>query len=296
LVESLMSLSAPGRSATVIRVETLRVGAEPFPGYRLTRFLGRGAYGEVWEATRDGEGLCNVALKFVPCENQANATMEVRGLEAIRKLRHRYLLSVDQVWCGAGYIVMSMELAEGSLLDLLGVYLTDMGMPIVPWHLCLFLTQAASAIDFLNTRQHHIDGRRVAVRHCDIKPSNLLLMPDGSVKVSDFTLAVQTTSSIDYHRRAGTLAYTAPEVFQRQLSERTDQYALAVTYCQLRGNALPFTDTPPKFDRTYVRPPPDLSMLSPEERPIIARGLAPVPQDRWPSCMEMMRRLSECHE
>src|ERR1700686_1132029 len=220
-----MSPSAPGRSTTVIRVETLQAGAEPFPGYRLTRFLGRGAYGEVWEATR--EGRPNVALKFVPTENSANATMEVRGLEAIRKLRHRYLLEVDQVWCGAGYIIMSMELAEGSLLDLLGVYLTDMGMPIVPKHLCHFLTQAASAIDFLNTRQHLIDGRRVAVRHCDIKPSNLLLMPDGSVKVSDFTLSVQTTSPIDYQRRAGTLDFTGPEVFQRQLSERTDQYALA---------------------------------------------------------------------
>jgi serine/threonine protein kinase len=222
--------------------------------------------------------------------------MEVRGLEAIRKLHHRYLLAVDQVWLAPGYIVMSMELAEGSLLDLLGVYLTDMGMPIVPRHLCHFLTQAAGAIDFLNTRQHLIDGRRVAVRHCDIKPSNLLLMPDGSVKVSDFTLAMQTTSTIDFHRRAGTLDYTAPEVFQRQLSERTDQYALAVTYCQLRGDRLPFTDTPSKFVQSYVRPAPDLSMLSEEECPIIARGLAPVPQDRWPSCTEMMRRLSQCHE
>jgi serine/threonine protein kinase len=278
----------------VIRVETLRVGSEPFPGYRLTRFLGRGAYGEVWEAARQGHP--SVALKFVRCENSANATMEVRGLEAIRRLRHRYLLEVDQVWCGAGYIVMSMELAEGSLLDLLGVYLTDMGFPIVPKHLCHFLSQAASAIDFLNTRQHLIDGRRVAVRHCDIKPSNLLLMQDGSVKVSDFTLAVQTTSPMDYQRRAGTLDYVAPEVFQRQLSERTDQYALAVTYCQLRGNRLPFIDTPGQFERTYVRPAPDLTMLSPEEQPIIARSLAPVPQDRWHSCMEMMRRLTQCHE
>jgi serine/threonine protein kinase, bacterial len=293
-MESLMSLSAPGRSTSVNRVESLRAGTEPFPGYRLTRFLGRGAYGEVWESTRPGKD--KVALKFLPCEQSVNATMEVKGLEAIRKLRHRNLLVVDQVWCNAGYIVLSMELAEGSLLDLLGVYLTEMGMPIVPKHLCHFLTQAAYAIDFCNTRQHLIEGRRVAVRHCDIKPSNLLLMPDGSIKVADFTLAVQTTSPMDYHRRAGTLDYTAPEVFQRQLSDRTDQYALAVTYCQLRGNRLPFTDTPPKFERTYIRPAPDLSMLTPEEATIIARALAPVPQNRWPSCVEMMRRLTLCHE
>jgi serine/threonine protein kinase len=288
-----MRPSAAGRSKTVIRVETLRGGSEPFPGYHLTRFLGRGAYGEVWEATC--ESGSKVALKFLPCENSSNAIMEIRGLEAIRKLRHRNLLEIDNVWCSAGYIVLSMELAEGSLLDLLGVCLSDMGTTIDPKPLCHFLSQAASAIDFLNMRQHMIDGRRVAVRHCDIKPSNLLLMPDGSIKVSDFTLAVATTSPMDYHRRAGTLDYTGPEVFQRQLSERTDQYALAVSYCQLRGNRLPFTDTPRKFDQVYVRPLPDLSMLTPEERPIIARALAPVPQDRWPSCAEMMRLLTLCH-
>ena len=49
------------------------------------------------------------------------------------------------------------------------------------------------ALDFLNTRQHTLDGRKVAFQHCDVKPSNMLLI-DGSVKLTDFGLSVMTGS------------------------------------------------------------------------------------------------------
>jgi serine/threonine protein kinase len=111
------------------------------------------------------------------------------------------------------------------------------------------------------------------------------------VKLSDFGLASKLTSPWKLHRRAGTLDFAAPEVFQGQLTERTDQYALAVSYCRLRGGRLPFSDSPTSFRRDYVRPEPDLTMLSPAERPVIARALAPFVQDRWPSCNELIGRL-----
>src|SRR5207302_3208300 len=107
----------------------------------------------------------------------------------------------------------------------------------------------------LNARQHVLGGQRVAIRHCDIKPSNLLLQGQ-TLKVADFSLATLTSSEMWYHRRAGTLDYAAPEVFQGRLSERTDQYALAVSYCLLRGGELPFSDTPASFQSNYVRPAP----------------------------------------
>src|SRR5262249_33047731 len=153
-----------------------------------------------------------------------------------------------------------MELADGSLLDLLDAYREIYGTPIHPQQVCLYLAQAAAATDFLNTRQHNLDGRRVGFQHCDIKPSNLLVFGE-KVKVADFRLASPTSTSLRFQRRAGTLDYTAPEVFQSRLSDRTDQYALAVTYCLLRGGRLPFTDTPEQFDGMYIRPRPDLSML-----------------------------------
>ena len=158
----------------------LQEGLEPFPGYRLTHYLGRGGWGEVWKATRpEGPAL---ALKFLPCDSQLLAAQEIRGLQAIRQLQHHNLIHIDRVWCFSGHIVIAMELAEGSLLDLLGVYGSEFGTGIIPDHLCHFLTQAAVALDFLNTRQHNLNGQRVAVRHCDVKPSNVLLVA-GVVKL-----------------------------------------------------------------------------------------------------------------
>jgi serine/threonine protein kinase len=123
-----------------------------------------------------------------------------------------------------------------------------------------------------------------------VTPANLLLFGQ-TVKVSDFGLTTALAFREKAHLRAGTPAYAAPEVFQGRVSDRTDQYALAVSYCQLRGGCLPFPDTPPTFVPGYVRPAPDLTMLTPAERPAVARALSPVPQDRWPSCGELLAEL-----
>jgi serine/threonine protein kinase len=172
------------------------------------------------------------------------------------------------------------------------MYQSGFGTPVVAEHACLLLSEAAEALDFLNTRQHLIDGRMVAFQHCDIKPSNLLLFGD-TLKVADFGLSKPLTSQVETRARAGTMDYCAPEIFQGRLSNQTDQYALAVTYCVVRGGRVPFPDTPMSFHSGYTRPPADLSMLPPAERPILARALNPVPQNRWPSCGEMMARLSQ---
>jgi serine/threonine protein kinase len=264
---------------------------EPVPGYQLTQALGRGGWGEVWKATH-GDGQCS-ALKFIPCECQQAAVQEIRALQAIRQITHPHLIHIEQIWSIPGYIVIAMEIAEGSLLDLLDAYYAELGQPITAEHVCFFLRQAAEALDFLNARQHMVNGQRVAFRHCDVKPSNLLVKGN-NIKLADFSLAVPTSATMRPHRPMGTLGYSAPEIFQGWLSDRTDQYSLAVSYCQLRGGRLPFPDTPANYAKDYTRPAPDLAMLSPPERPIIRRGLAPVPQDRWRSCTEMIEQLAAC--
>lgn len=268
----------------------LNAGSEPIPGYRLIQFLGRGGWGEVWMAEQpDGR---HIALKFLPCDSQLAAVQEIRALQSIRQLTHRHIIHFDRTWAHAGHVVVAMELAEGSMLDLLDVYIDEFGTAIHPEHLCNYLSQAADALDFLNARQHLLNGRRVAVRHCDVKPSNLLVL-DGELKVADFSLAAQTTSSMWYHRRVGTLNYIAPELIQGTLSDRSDQYSLALTYCELRLGKLPFPDMPKVLPKDYHRPPPDLAEMSVGEAQVLGRALSPTPQDRWPSCCELMERLTE---
>ena len=267
----------------------LHAGLEPYPGYRLRRFLGRGGCGEVWEADTPAG---RAAVKLMPCGPGRPATDEMRSLQLMRQLSHPNLLRTDRVWAYRHYLVVAMELASTSLEDLFRAHQDRLGTPVSAGHTCLCLAQVAAALDFCNSRQHLVNGQRVGLQHCDVKPSNFLLC-GGAVKVSDFGLASTLTAPRKAHRRAGSPEFAAPEVFQGYLSDRTDQYALAVSYCWLRGGRLPFADSPLDFQTRYVRPAPDLSMLSPGERPLVARALSHAPQGRWPSCGQLIARLTE---
>lgn len=269
----------------------LEPGAEPFPGYRLLHLLGRGAYAEVWAAENEGT---RVALKFMQSRDPVIAAHEVRAIQSMKQISHHHLLRIDQVWSLPGCVVFSMELADGSLMDMLHVYYAEYGGPIFPEPLVVFMAQAAEAIDYLNARHHHIDGKRLGFQHGDIKPSNLLLCGD-VVKLADFGLAVPMAAPRVPRTPCGTAHFAAAEVFQGQLTDRSDQYSLAVSYCLLRGGRLPFEKDPGSFRVPYVRPAPDLSMIPTNEQAVIARALSPIPQDRWPNCVAMVDALARIH-
>ncbi|HEX4591953.1 MAG TPA: protein kinase [Gemmataceae bacterium] len=268
----------------------LHPGGEPFPGFVLHLPVGRGSCGEVWEAR--GPDGAPVALKFLKCKNSLLAAKEVRSFQSLSGMYHPHLLRVFEVFIQADYLVIAMELAEGSLMDLFDAYAAEYGTAVQPEQVCHYLSQAAVALDYLNDFRHYHEGRRVAFQHCDIKPNNILIFGD-KVKVADFGLVSPMTMALEAHDRAGTLDFAAPEVYRGRLSDRTDQYALAVTYCLLRGGRLPFHNTLGRFTPSYNRGQPDLSMLSSLERPIIAQALSVSPINRWSSCGEMMSRLMD---
>jgi serine/threonine protein kinase, bacterial len=276
----------------VAQTVPLEIGMEPFPGFRLIQPLGRGSFAEVWSAkNREGQ---TVALKFLQADMCKSTPTEIRALQAVRQLKHPNLTRIERVWVHLGYIVIAMELAEGSLADLYDAHAEAENAPLGVEHVLFFLAQAADALDFLNARKHRIDGMTVAVQHCDIKPSNLLLFGD-IVKLCDYGIATLMSSSMINHRPVGTPEYCAPEIFRGRISNKTDQYALAVSYVQLRSGQLPFSDTPSGLPPTYLRPRPDLSMLPVKERPIVARALSSMPQDRWGTCGEFIDRLAQLY-
>jgi len=268
----------------------LQVGMEPYPGCKLRQPLGKGGFAEVWEGEETKGRL--LALKFIPSRDDMSTSREIQAIQAVRKLKHPGLIQIDNVLMNWGYIIVAMEVAEGSLADLLDAYKEEFNTPIVPEQVCMYLAQVADALDFLHDRNHVVEGQKIGWQHCDIKPSNMLLFGE-IVKLADFGLSSKMVGKRMPHRRAGTLDYAAPEVFRGELTDQTDQYALAVTYCLLRGGKVPFPDTPQKFGQSYVRPDPDLSMVSEPERPIIARALSVAPQNRWPSCTDLICSLAK---
>jgi serine/threonine protein kinase len=256
--------------------------------YHPRRCLGRGSRGSVWEArSSDGEPL---ALKFVVCDDDRTTSTLTWSLQALRQLAHPNIVHIDHVAAESGFIVIFMELADGSLMDMYRRHHSQFQQPLPAELVCDYLVQAAEALDFLNGHTPSRDGRRTAIQHGAVRPSNLLLFGD-VLKLADCGPVWPTNVPLCFKHWGGSLDYAAPEVFRGCISDWTDQYALAVTYCQLRGGRLPFRDTPERWQRNYVRPMPDLAPLSEAEQAVIARALAPVPQDRWPSCGAMMREL-----
>ncbi len=277
-------------SVVVREALDLQTDAEPFPGYRLRQWLGRGGYGDVWESTSpDGP---NVALKFLRVEDPHAAAQEVRAIQSMKRFHHPHLVQMHEVWSIPGYVVFSMELADGSLQDLLHAYHTEYGTAILPERVCTYLAQVSEAIDFLNNRQHNLNDQRVAFVHGDVKPSNMLIFGE-TVKLADFGMATPVMSARCSRTPVGTPEFAAPEVYQGWMTDRTDQFALAISYCLLRGGRLPYSHVPPSFHTTYSRPAPNLTMLPQSERTIIAKGLATTPQDRWPSCTALIDALGD---
>jgi serine/threonine protein kinase len=270
------------------------VGAEPSPGYRLRCVRGRGGFAEVWEA--EAPSGPPVALKFMPTSNMTTTARELRSVQSFQALEHPYIVKTYGMWSVPGYIVINMELAEGTLLDLMQVYQTDLGQQLDPAMLCLYIWQVSEALDFLNARRHVRDGRKVGFQHGDVKPNNILLFGEVA-KLTDHGLATPTYGPSTPCPRQGTREYAAPEVFLGTLSDWSDQYSLAVTYYALRTGMFPFPSPPPLKDGTRppARPAPDLSKVTEAERPPLLRALAPVPQDRFPNCREFMAGILKAH-
>jgi serine/threonine protein kinase len=272
----------------------LHGGAEPIPGYRLIRPLGKGGFGEVWEAK--GPGGFSLALKFIYLQGHAG-DVEVRSLDLMKSLRHPNLLSMFGAWERHGYLIVAMELAEGSLYDHLKKAVAR-GFPGVPMgELLEMLYEAAKGIDFLNEPRHNLgDGLPPSgIQHRDIKPQNILIL-GGSAKVADFGLAKLLESTVCASSGSMSPAYSAPEFSMGKTTRWSDQYSLAVSYCQLRGNKLPFTGVLSQILAGHMSLPPDLSMIPHEgERHVVARALAKKPEKRWPTCRDFIEGLLDSY-
>ncbi|WP_020470568.1 serine/threonine-protein kinase [Zavarzinella formosa] len=272
-----------------IRLES---GSQPIPGWKLTELRGKGGFAEVWEAVSPDGQRC--AIKFMASRNSASSIKEMKIIQAIQKLKHSSLLRMERIWSIPEYIVIAMELADGSLFDLLEAYQNEYSTAMTPDVVLHYLVSVADGLDYLNAHQHPFEGRTVGFQHADVKPSNLLLVGD-TAKLADFGLCRPTSMLSQQQEKSGTLDFAAPEVHRGILADSSDQYSLAVTYFHLRTAQFPFPAITSGFKRehSYQRPAPNLAGVSREEARVLERALDLEPSRRWPNCRAMMAAMNE---
>jgi serine/threonine protein kinase len=262
----------------------------PLEGYVLLERLGRGGFGEVWKAEAPG-GLLK-AIKFVfgdldaqDDENTRAAEQERKALERVKKIRHSYILSLERYDVIDGQLIIVMELADRNLWDRFRDC-RGLGMPGIPRdELLKYLEEAAEALDLMNSQYH--------IQHLDIKPQNLFLIYN-HVKVADFGLAKAFEGVRGTVTGGVTPVYAGPETFEGYVSRYTDQYSLAIVFQELLTGTRPFNGANTKqLLMQHLTGTPDISPLPEADQPIVARSLAKKPDQRWPSCGDLIRALRQ---
>jgi serine/threonine protein kinase/WD40 repeat protein len=142
-------------------------------------------------------------------------------------------------------------------------------------------------------------AHRQGVLHRDVKPSNLLPDPQGTVWVTDFGLAklADTSDLTNTDELVGTLRYMAPERFQRRCDARSDVYALGLTLYELLALRPAFAgaDRVGLIDRVLHEEPAPLRRLDPlvprDLETVVRKAMAKEPADRYASAADLAEDL-----
>lgn len=221
------------------------------PGYRLTKRLGSGGFGEVWRA--EAPGGMGVAIKILANLGRREGGREYRALQTIKNIRHAHIVPLFGVWLKANdgrvlsetelheaekrilsvmpataetrdavdepgqasleslELIVAMGLGDQTLFDRLRESQREGSGGLPPEELVLWMQQAALALDYFNRGSRRSVENATAVQHCDIKPQNILLVGD-VVQVCDFGLARAQGEVRATSNTMASLAYAAPEM------------------------------------------------------------------------------------
>lgn len=247
--------------------------------YRLSKLIGQGGFGQVWEAY-DPDLERVVAIKILRPERQGSIIQTERFLaeaKKVAKLNHKNIVAIHDIGRDGGLCYMVTDLIDGS----------DLG------HLAkdneVTATEAVRIVaKIADALQHaHENG----VIHRDVKPNNILLDRKGDPYITDFGIAVTDVELVDGESdSAGTPAYMAPEQADLQIpviDRRCDIYSLGVVLYQLLSGESPYdvhtlSDLRVAISTLQPRPLRSIVPTIPEAlASICMKALAKRPSDRY---------------
>jgi serine/threonine protein kinase len=261
--------------------------------YRIVSKLGEGGMGMVYRA-RDEVLQRDVALKFLG-ESLAKEARQflLREARAASALSHPNICTVHEVGEAGGEHYIVMELVEGKPLSVL------ISSGELPYESVMrYGAQIAGALT-------HAHGRNIV--HRDLKSSNVVVTPEGLVKVLDFGLARRLTTEVretetltmgsleSAATTGGTLPYMSPEVLQGNPGDhRSDLWALGVVLYEASAGRVPFqgrTTFEVSSAILHEPPPPLPTRIPPGLAAIIQRCLAKEPALRYQRASEVQAAL-----
>ncbi len=254
----------------------------PEERYAILNELGRGGMGVVYRAL-DARLERDVAIKVLRTTSPEEAARLEQEAKAAATLNHPGIVTVFDFEAGFGGYFIVMEYVPGEALDRL--LRTDPQR--VARNLGAILFRLADAVAYAH--QHN-------VIHRDLKPGNVLLAPDGKVKVLDFGIAARLDREAGIAPGVcGTPFYMAPEQIRGEApTPASDVYAFGATAFHLSTGRPPFARGNVIEAHLSQVPPDPLEIapgLDPELAGLILRCLAKDPRARFASATALRDAL-----
>jgi eukaryotic-like serine/threonine-protein kinase len=252
--------------------------------YRIVRKLGAGGMADVYLA-EDQELGRRVAIKILNDRHAADDSFIERFRREAKNaagLSHPNIVSIYDRGEAEGTYYIAMEFLDGRSLKELIV-----GRGPAPVKVAIdYARQALAAVGF---------AHKHGIVHRDIKPHNVLVGPEGRLKVTDFGIARSGASQMtEVGSIIGTAQYLSPEQARgARVDQTSDLYSVGVVLYEMLTGQVPFTgDTPLEIAMKHLSevptPPSELRPEVPHDLDLVVlRALAKDPSERYQSAEEM---------
>ena len=253
--------------------------------YRLLAKIATGGMGEVWSA-QDEVILRKVAIKILKAEYLSNPGFVERFRTEAKHaamINHEGIANVFDYGEDEGAAYLVMELVPGEALS----SILEREKTISEQRVLEIIVQTARALSA---------AHREGLVHRDIKPGNLLIMPEGHVKITDFGIA-RVTNQVPLTQTGqvmGTVQYLAPEqATGKPATAASDIYSLGIVAYEALAGKRPFTgENQMAIAMAQINevPPPLPSTVDPRLARLIMDSLAKKPAERPSNALTMAAR------